>query len=70
MEKEYTARELKRLGVPEYTIKDLFYRKDWKNKGVYMKVVEVTEKKNVKVINQETFNKKIKPLLERKKKSL
>lgn len=70
MKREYTARELKNLGVPDYVVKDLFYRKNWKNKGVYMKVVEVTERKNVKVINQETFDKRIRPLLEKKKKKL
>ena len=66
--KEYTATDLRRLGVPEDTIKNLFYRPDSKRRGVYITVITTT--KTVKVINQETFDRRIKPLLEKEKKKL
>lgn len=65
-EKLYQAKDLRKLGVSSETVKNLFYREGWEKRGVFMTTIEL----KVKVINQETFDKRIKPLLERKKKKI
>lgn len=63
--KEYTAEDLRKLGVSEHQIKNLFYRPGWEKRGVYTTII--TTSKEVKVIDQETFDNKIMPLLKKKR---
>lgn len=63
-QKEYTATDLRRMGVSDSKIRDLFYRAA-SNPKAYYTTITITRK--VKVIDQETFDKRVKPWLKKHK---